>query len=80
MKQTIKTIEKPKGYESPKYKLGDLIVYREIYMDDEIQYTQATIIKAEGNIFEDGAKIIWFYNTDTDEELIEEEFIIEKLN
>ena len=77
------TIKKPKGYESPKYKLGDMIVYKELDDDGEIQFTQSTIIKAEGNIFEEDDKIVWFYITDkSDDEsdFINEENIIEKLN
>lgn len=81
MNKTIK--EKPKGYESPKYKLGDLIVYKEYDDDGEIQFAQSTITKSEGNIFGEGDKIVWFYFTDKSvdkTDFIDEEYIIEKLN
>lgn len=77
------TEEKPKGYKSPKYKLGDMIVYKQWDSDKEIQFTQSTIIKAEGNIFEENDKIVWFYITDKNNnksDFIDEENIIEKLN
>lgn len=52
-----------KNYKKPKYKIGDIIVYEDRYID-EISLYQSKIIKSYSYIFDEKSKITWAYHTD----------------
>jgi len=75
---------KDNKFVKPKYKIGDVVVYRDLPEDDEgIFYTQSKIIEAVSSFYFDIENDVseWQYKTErSEEDYIEEKDIICKLN